>query len=502
MGRYVKQRWMDKESSGIVMPLFSLWSQYGIGTMKKAAFEFVDWLESAGQHYWQVLPMNHTDEANCPYQCYSAVAGNPLFIDLDDLVERGLLGKDYLKNKEVRFSSEKVEYKEVKEFHYQILRVAFKNCSQEIISKVRLFCSENDGWIRDYSLFMALTNYYNKPLWEWDESIKRRDPVAMSFFERELKDDIEFYKFVQFIFFDQWKYLRAYASAKGIKIIGDIPFYPSPNSCDVWVNPTMFKVDKDLVTTSVAGIPPDVFSKTGQRWGNPVYDWEALKEDGFKWWIDRVRYTLKMFDIIRLDHFRAFQDYYEIPAEEETAVNGKWVPGPREELFNALYASLGEVPFIAEDLGIIGDDVRELLKKVGFPGMAVLVFAFEGDRNSLYLPHNWAKNKIGYTSTHDSETFIQMLNRINEDDRAFALNYIDAYGSTEALGFRVIRAAFKSPALLVMVMAPDLLSMGEEGRINVPGTVIKNWQWRTRKDAFNSLLAKKLREITETYKRA
>ena len=501
-----------KRSSGVVMPIFSFSSPYGIGTMGKEAYEFVDFLEKSGQHYWQVLPMGHTDGNNCPYQCYSIAAGNPLFIDLDNLVERGLVEREFLEQYEiffkdthkVGFSAEKVKYSAVSEFHYHVLRKAYSDASEEIKHQVEEFAQANTDWLKDYSLFMALMDKFNKPIWEWDSDIKMRDSDALVWYSKILKKEIGFYQFVQYLFFLQWDELKSYANGKGIKIIGDIPFYPSPNSCDVWANPAIFLVNKDLVLTCSAGVPPDYFSETGQLWGNPVYNWNVLKETGYRWWINRIQYTLRIVDVIRLDHFRAFQDYWVVPAGEKTAINGEWLPGPRMDFFETIKNCLGEVSFIAEDLGIIGDDVRELLRQTGYPGMAVIIFGLRAREDNIHLPHNCKRNSVLYTGTHDTETFCQAIEELEDEaDRAFALEYIDANCSNEPMGLRVIRTVFMSPADLAMVMAADLLSLGKSGRINIPGTVGNfNWSWRISKGALNSELAEKLRLITITYKRA
>ena len=494
-----------KRSSGIVMPIFSLPSPYGIGTIVNEAYKFVDFLEEAGQTFWQVLPLGHTDGNNCPYQCYSVAAGNPIFIDLDNIVERGLINRDYLKNFEINHLFEKINYLEVTKTHYDILKKAYNNASFDIKRQVEAFCKENSEWLDDYALFMALTDFYKKkPVWEWNDFyIKKRNINAIAFYTELLEKEIEFYKFIQYLFFEQWDSLKAYANCKNIKIIGDIPMYPSPNSCDVWVNSSIFKVDENLKITYSAGTPPDYFSEAGQLWGNPIYNWDILKETGYKWWINRIRYTLRMSDVIRLDHFRAFQDYWAVPVEEKTAINGKWYPGPRIDFFNAIKTYLGNVPFIAEDLGMIGDDVREFLAETGLPGMAVMIFGLHANEDNIHLPHNWAKNSVGYTSTHDSETIVQAIQELDDNDRNFALEYINVSSNPkESLGFKAIKTAFMSHSDLVMIMASDLLSLGKEGRINVPGTVSNNnWSWRAPVDAFNNDLANKLKQLTITYKR-
>ena len=489
-----------RRSSGVVMPIFSIPSKYGIGTLGKEAYKFVDFLEMAGQKYWQILPLGHTGFGNSPYQCFSTVAGNPYFIDLDFLVEMGLLSKNDLIGLDSEDTS-KVDYQSIEKTRLNILRIAYNN-SSFLKDDLEQFCSQNSDWIFDYAMFMALKNYFDqKPVWEWNDiSIIHREEDALSHYRTLLNEDINFYIFVQYLFFKQWKALKAYANQKDILIIGDIPMYPSPDSCDVWCNPKFFKVDVDLKPLWIAGVPPDFYSENGQVWGNPVYDWDTLKNEDYSWWIWRIRHTLEISDIIRIDHFRAFQDYFQIPADEDTAKNGIWLPGPRMDFFNVLHSKLGNVPFIAEDLGIIDDSVRELLAQTGFPGMAVMIFSFRANENNLHMPHNWKTNSVGYTSTHDSETVAQAICELSDEDKAFALDYIYS-NPKETISFSAIRTAFASPANIVMVTMADLLSLGKEGRINTPSTIGGNWEWRASPNCFSEELANKLYKLTKTYKR-
>lgn len=488
-------------TSGVVMPIFSLQSNYGIGTFGKSAYDFVDFLVKAGQKYWQVLPMGHT-EGSSPYHCFSTVAGNPLFIDLDKLVEMGLLERSYLQEFALEYST-KVDYDKVNREHFRALKEAYDNMSSEVKKEVKYFEKANKDWISDYALFMAVRNYFGKKaIWEWNDShIRRHEPKAVNQYTNLLKVDIEFYIFVQYLFFKQWNELKEYANKKGILFIGDIPMYPSPNSSDIWSNSKLFKVDEKIRPSGIAGVPPDYYSSTGQLWGNPVYDWNVHEKDNYSWWIWRIRHTLDMADVIRIDHFRAFQDYWEVPSGEKTAINGKWYPGPRMKLFKAIKENLGDIPIIAEDLGDIDESVRELLKETGYPGMGVMIFALRANEDNLHMPHNWKQNSIGYTATHDSETFCQAVSELNEEDKEFALEYVNANDS-ESLGFSAIRTAFASSSNIVMVMAADILSLDSEGRINVPGTVGEhNWSWRAPVGAFDEEIANKLRKLTCIYKR-
>lgn len=498
----MRNRSLNSRSSGVVMPIFSLPSPYGIGTLGKEAFDFVDFLDKANQTYWQITPIGHTGIGNSPYQTYSSVAGNPYFIDLDKLVEMKLLSKDYLENFKIDDYS-KVHYDKITQTRFEILKEAYKNCSDELRNEINIFKDLNNDWVFDYALFMSLKDYFNqKPVWEWEDSIRRRSPEAIQEYSNLLKDDIDFFIFIQYLFYKQFNELKKYANEKGIYIIGDIPIYPSPDSCDVWVYPYLFKVDDELKTYKVAGVPPDIFSEFGQLWGNPVYDWDEHRKQNFYWWKWRIKKMLEVSDVLRIDHFRGFQDYWEVPSNEKTAVNGTWQPGPRMELFNAIKNELGDVQFIAEDLGIIDDSVRSLLDETGYPGMRVLIYGLRANESNIHLPCNWKPNCVGYTSTHDSETVCESINELlNTEDRNFALNYLNT-NQHEPLGLSAVRTVFASSANVVMIMAADLLSLGHEGRINIPSTVGNlNWSWRISPDTLTDNLANILRDFTYTYNR-
>lgn len=495
-----KQRF--KRSSGIVMPVFSLPSPYGIGTLGKCAYEWIDFLVEAGQSYWQILPLGHTGFGNSPYQCFSTIAGNPYLIDLDMLVDIGLITNTYLSRFDFEYSST-INYPEIDRQHFRVLRTAYNNISSKIAKEVELFADHNSDWIYDYSFFMALKDYFNqKPVYEWDDlDIRKRKPKSIKYYYQLLNDNINFYIFVQFLFFKQWNDLKKYANNKGISIIGDMPIYPSPDSCEIWLHPNLFKVDENLRPYKIAGVPPDDYSQTGQLWGNPVYNWDNHKQQNYSWWIWRIKHTLEIVDVIRLDHFRAFQDYYEIPFGENTAINGNWSPGPRIDFFNAITSTLGDLPIIAEDLGMTDSSVQKLLDETNIPGMNVLIFGLKASENNKHLPHNWSKNSVGYTSIHDSETICQKIDMLNSVDRNFALQYINS-NAYEPLGISAIRTALASPADLVMIPVADLLSLNELGRINTPGTINNNnWSWRAPENAFTKKLAKKINGLTTVYKR-
>lgn len=491
-------------SSGVVMPIFSLPSPYGIGTLGKAAYQFANFLKACGQRYWQILPLGHTGFGNSPYQVFSVVAGNPYLIDLDELVKDGLLTQEFLNSSNSDFTFSNVNYELLQKVRLPILKEAKKNASSDLLEKIKVFAEENKDWLPDYALFMSLKDYFNqKPVWLWDDELaKSRDPETLEKYSQLLSDEIDFYMFIQYLFFDQWTKLKSYTNSLGIEIIGDIPIYPSPDSCDVWVNPHLFKVDKNLLATGIAGVPPDCYSETGQLWGNPVYDWSVHKAQNFSWWIWRIKHTLKISDVIRIDHFRALQDYWEIPAGEKTALNGKWIPGPRMDFFDAIKKELGDIPIIAEDLGIITDSVRDFLKQTGYPGMKVMIFGLQSNEDNIHLPHNWSVNTIGYTSTHDSETFTHMVSeKLSDEDWGFTLNYLNTSSDTE-IGFSAIRAAFASPASVVMFPIQDLFSIAAEGRINTPSTInSKNWSWRLNPNLLTDSVAEKLFILTKTYKR-
>lgn len=492
-----------KRSSGVVMPIFSLPSPYGIGTLGKAAYEFVDALKNAGQSYWQILPLGHTGFGESPYKCFSVVAGNPYFIDLDLLVDQGLLTKEYILNSGVELNYEKINYEILLKTRLNILYQAFENINSDIKNKIKDFKIKNEDWILDYALFMAVKKCFkNKPFWEWDDNqIKNRNPKTINYYSSVLKKDIDFYIFIQYLFFEQWNNLKQYANSNGIQFIGDIPMYPAADSVDVWVNPELFKLKDNLAPKKVAGVPPDCYSETGQLWGNPVYNWDNHKKQNYSWWMWRIKHTLDISDIIRIDHFRAFQSYWEVSADDLTAVNGSWELGPGIEFFTTLKNTFGEIPIIAEDLGMIDEPVKQLLNQTGYPGMRVMIFGMYENDNSIHIPHNWEPNIVGYTATHDSESFCEMINEVlSENDKKFALEYIN-YHPSETLGFSGIRVALASSANLTMMMMSDILSLGSESRINIPSTININWKWRMKPGAFTKEHQEKLYKLTKTYKR-
>ncbi len=498
---------MFDRSSGVLMHITSLPSPHGIGSLGKTAHDFVDFLADAGQTYWQVLPLGHIGFGESPYQCYSAAAGNPYLIDLDLLVRDGLLTADEVAAADAAMDAcampDHVDFVSLAATRWPLLRRAAARVHVLEQKQLDIFCAAHADWLPDYALFMALKDHFGgRALWEWDDpSIVERRPEALSTYRALLADDIAFYTFVQFLFFTQWDELHRYANKKGIHIIGDIPIYVSPDSADVWAHPPLFKLRPDRSPRMIAGVPPDYFSATGQLWGNPVYDWKEHERTGYAWWIWRIHTNMALFDVIRLDHFRGFEAFWEVKAGEQTAIHGAWKRGPGMKLFRAIGTALGDVPFIAEDLGVQTERMRALLTATGFPGMRVLIFGFDAEGDSDHLPHNYPVHSIVYTSTHDSQTVCeQVMDVCTAEEKQFAYRYLRS-SMSEALGWSAIKSVFASPACIAMTTMQDILSLGADARMNIPATVGGNWRWRVRRDAINPQVASMLREITKTYKR-
>lgn len=493
-------------SSGVLMHITSLPSPHGIGTLGQAAFDFVDFLRDAGQRYWQVLPLGHTGYGDSPYQCYSAAAGNPLMIDLDKLVTDGMLTRAEVEAADEDWNPDKVDFVPLIAARYPLLRQAYTRAQKmpRVMEAVQAFRASAADWIEDYALFMALKEekYEGKPLWDWpDLDILHREPEALAAAREELAEEIDFRVFLQAVFFAQWATLRAYAARAGVRIIGDIPIYVSPDSSDVWQHPELFKVDADFKPKKVAGVPPDYYSATGQLWGNPVYDWKAHEKTGYAWWIWRLKQNADLFDVIRIDHFRGFESFWEVDASEETAINGVWRKGPGMKLFRALNAAVPELPIIAEDLGVMTDKVRALLRSTGFPGMRVMIFAFNRFDDNDHLPHNYPVNSIVYTSTHDSQSICEQILDICEPaDAEFAKAYI-RWDEREPMAWSAIRTLFASPASIAMTTMQDLLNLGADARMNIPSTLGGNWTWRVRPEGINRDVAAFLRRVTDVTRR-
>ena len=486
---------MFKRSSGVLAHVTSLPSPHGVGTMGRTACEFIDFLADAHQTYWQVLPLGHTGFGDSPYQCFSAAAGNPYLIDMDLLVEYGLLTVDEVRSGDFNASPDVADFEQLADTRWPLFRKAYSRVTPEMKAAIADFTEENREWLPDYALFMALKEekYHHAPVYMWPEKdVRDRRPEALARVTEELRGEIDFRIFLQYIFFKQWNALRAHAKEKGIQIIGDIPIYVSADSSDVWTHPELFKLKPDLSPKLVAGVPPDYYSATGQLWGNPVYNWAAHKKTGYAWWIWRMKSNMALFDVVRLDHFRGFAAYWEVDAAEDTAV----------ELFRAIERALGPIPLIAEDLGVQTDEVRELLSASGFPGMRVLIFGFTPDYDNEHLPHNYLPNSIVYTSTHDSQTVCeQIMDICSEPEKQFAYRYLRT-SHAEAMGWSAIKCVWASPAHIAMTTLQDLLSLGADARMNTPATIGgKNWRWRVRAEALNPTVATLLGDITKTYMR-
>ncbi len=468
-----------KRSCGILMHITSLPCNEGIGTLGKPAYEFVDWLKSAEQKYWQVLPIHPTGYGDSPYQSPSAFAGNPLLIDLWELVAAGLLKPEDIKGREYGEDPSSVDYEKVIAQKNVLLHKAFFSFSEDVAYLA--FVQEQAWWLEDYALFMAIKEENELRSWlTWDKELKMRKPEAIQRFKEEHADRIKFHRFVQYMFFTQWKKLKAYANKNGISIIGDIPIYAAMDSADVWAQPQMFTMDIELRPTLVAGVPPDYFSATGQLWGNPLYNWERMAKDGYEWWISRIDHAMKLFDMVRIDHFRAFDTYYAIPADAKTAEYGDWKNGPGMELFNAAKEALGELNIIAEDLGDIFDSVVKLLDDTGFPGMRVLQFGFNKEySDSSHLCHNYPTNCVAYTGTHDNDTIIGWLKSTDPKSAKMAKSYVNtSFFEYKCMSF--IRSVYASPAALAIIPMQDVMGLDSKARMNIPSTLGGNWTWRMK----------------------
>lgn len=490
-----------KRASGVLLPVFSLPSKYGIGCFSKEAYKFIDQLKEAGQSYWQILPLGPTGYGDSPYQSFSTYAGNPYFIDLKTLIKEGLLTKKECKAYDFGDQETKIDYEKIYYSRFKVLKKAFQRFKPD--KEYQEFVKENEEWLEDYSLYMAIKDSKDGASWNvWEDSLKNREPEALVKAKEELKDAIDFYKFQQYEFDRQWKKLHAYANKQGIQIVGDIPIYVAFDSADAWAAPELFQFDEENNPVAVAGCPPDAFSATGQLWGNPLYNWEYHKKTGYEWWIRRIRYCFKLYDVVRIDHFRGFDEYYAIPYGEETAVNGKWMPGPGMDLFQTIEAKLGRPNIIAEDLGFLTDSVLKMLADSGFPGMKVLQFAFAPNAESSYLPHNYSKNCVVYTGTHDNDTTRSWYHSESKATRDFAKEYMNVQRMDEDdLAWDFIRVAMGSVADLCITPMQDFLNLDGEARINMPSTLGGNWAWRMKKGQFDKETVKQMARMTKIYGR-
>lgn len=490
-------------AGGILLPISSLPSNYGIGCFSKSAYEFIDILESAGQKYWQILPLCPTGYGDSPYQSFSTFAGNPYFIDLEALITEGLLTKKECDEVDFGSNERYVDYEKMYKFRLNLLRKAYERSN--IFSNPEFLEYQNDNlyWLNDYAIFMAVKEKFCQRPWnEWAEDIKLRWNNAIDYYQRELYFDIEFQKYLQYTFFKQWKKLKNYANSKGIKIIGDIPIYVAFDSSDAWANTKLFQFDSQNNPIRVAGCPPDGFSDSGQLWGNPLYNWEYHKITEYEWWIKRIKYCTQLYDVIRIDHFRGFDKYYSIPYGAKNAVNGMWVAGPGIDLFNTIKSKISNLEIIAEDLGYVTESVKKLVSDCGFPGMKLLEFAFDSREKSDYLPYNYDKNCVVYTGTHDNETLAGWYKSISSEDKLLSQEYLNNEKTPEnEIHWDFIRLAQQSVANLCIIPIQDYLGYGNEARMNKPSTIGGNWTWRLLNEEITDELIQKIKHITELYGR-
>lgn len=485
----------------MLLAISSLPSRYGIGCFSKEAYEFVDFLEQAGQKLWQILPIGPTGYGDSPYQSFSSFAGNPYFIDLETLIAEGYLTEADCDACDFGSNEEYVDYEKIYKARFKVLKKAFRNRNDQDSQEYKDFVEANAYWLDDYALYMAVKNSFDGKSWiTWDEDIRLRKPEAIKAYTEKYREEIDFYKFQQFLFAKQWTALKAYANRKKIKIVGDIPIYVAFDSADTWSHPELFQLDENCTPTGVAGCPPDAFSATGQLWGNPLYRWDYHKQTGYRWWIQRIAYCYQLYDIVRIDHFRGFDEYYFIPYGDPTAEFGHWEQGPGYDIFRALKAELGNIKVIAEDLGFLTPSVIKLVKKTRYPGMKILQFAFDSREESDYLPHNYPTNCVVYTGTHDNDTTLGWYRSLNRRDKAFAKRYLNIK-SDKDVQWVFIRSALSSVADTAVIPMQDYLGLGAEARMNVPSTLGTNWKWRMKKGVCTEELAKQIRDVVKLYGR-
>lgn len=493
-------------SAGVLLSITSLPSKYGIGCFSKSAYDFVDWLREAGQSCWQILPLGPTSYGDSPYQSFSTFAGNPYFISLEALIEEGVLTEEECEAVDFGKEPGTIDYEKLYKGRYPLLRKAYERSNISENPEYQKFMAENSWWLADYALFMAVKDRFGGVPWtEWAEDIRLRWGNAMDYYRRELYFDIEFQQYLQYLFYKQWTQLKAYANYRGIKLIGDIPIYVAMDSADTWAHPELFQLDQNNVPTAVAGCPPDGFSATGQLWGNPLYRWDYHRQTGYQWWISRLEYCFRLYDVVRIDHFRGFDEYYSIPYGAENAMTGHWEKGPGIELFRRVEQVLGWKEIIAEDLGYVTDSVRQLVRESGFPGMKVLEFAFDSRDSGCandYLPHNYDKNSAAYTGTHDNETIVGWFSSITKEEREMARDYLcDHHTPIKYLYKSFISLVMRSSSNLCMIPMQDYLGYDNKCRMNKPSTVGENWKWRLTGEELTKELQKEIFEMTRRYGR-
>jgi len=504
----------DHRASGILLHPTSLSGTFGIGDLGPAAYSFAAFLAASGQSLWQVLPLGPTGYGDSPYACYSAFAGNTLLISPELLIDDGLIIREALADYPA-LPEGRVDFSSAHKFKALLLRRAFKRFKQsadrELDGEFHNFAEQQASWLDDYALFQTLKDAHGGRAWnEWESELRIREPEALAHARSRFQDEIKAQKFYQFLFFRQWQALKSHCNERGIKLVGDLPIFVAHDSADVWTDPEQFKLDQNGTPIVVAGVPPDYFSATGQLWGNPLYNWERMLADGFKWWLTRVEATLSVVDLVRVDHFRGFAACWEIPGGDKTAERGRWVEAPGKELFTAIREKLGALPIIAEDLGVITPDVVALRDEFGFPGMRILQFAFSGETTNIDLPHNYIANVVAYTGTHDNDTTVGWFSSVAgpgstrtaeqiERERKFCLDYLNTTG--EEIHWDFIRAVLASVANMAIVPLQDLLGLGTEARMNLPNSTEGNWMWRLKPGALDDALAERLRKLTELYGR-
>ncbi len=491
-------------TAGVLLGIESLPSDYGIGCFSKEAYDFVDALSESSLSLWQILPLGPTSYGDSPYSSFSTFAGNPYFIDPKALADKKYISLTELNAYDFGGDKRYIDYGRIFESRFRMLKKAFKSSGIEKTKGFKDYVKRNAFWLKDYALFMAIKDHSDGKSWFlWEDALRLRKASALKKAREMYAEDILFYEFQQYEFEEEWKKLKKYANGKGIKIVGDIPIYVAPDSADAWGNPELFKFDRDMKPEAVAGCPPDAFSATGQLWGNPLYDWKYHKESGFEWWIKRLKRVFELYDIVRIDHFRGFDEYYSIPYGEKTAVSGHWEKGPGYALFDKMKKELGEREVIAEDLGYLTDSVRKLLKRTGYPGMKILEFAFDHSGDSDYLLHNCTKNSVIYTGTHDNDTCLGWYRSLSKKDRSFADKYLEIKDEKDAeISWKFIRAAMMSVSDCCIIPMQDFLGIGSEGRINTPSTIGDNWKWRMGKKDFSRKLRKRIAEMIRLYRRA
>ena len=493
-------------AAGVLMPITSLPGKYGIGCFSKEAYAFVDWLKEAGQTFWQILPIHPTSYGDSPYQSFSTFAGNPYFIDLEALIEEGVLTREECDSMDFGDDDSDIDYEEMYRSRYILLTMAYERSNISLDPEYQKFLAENRWWLEDYALFMALKNYFGGQCWyEWPQDIRLRWGYAMDYYRRELYFDIEFQMYLQFKFFQQYWRLKAYANENNIKIIGDIPIYVAMDSADTWAHPELFQLDENNVPTAVAGCPPDGFSATGQLWGNPLYRWDYHAQTGYKWWTTRLWYVFQLYDVTRIDHFRGFDEYYSIPYGNKTAAGGHWEKGPGIDLFRTVEANLGWHEVIAEDLGYVTDSVRQLVRDSKFPGMKVLEFAFDsrdtGSAND-YLPHNYIENCVVYTGTHDNETVVGWFGCITKEEMQMVRDYLcDQHTPKKYLYKSFIALAMRSAAKSCIIPMQDWLGLDNTCRTNQPSTLGTNWRWKVSEEQLSDELKEEILTFTKRYGR-